>query len=512
MRSLLLVALLASSATAAADVVDVPGVASVEVDAAPVPGCTLEAEGVCLVAWDNRGTPLPGDDTVYLQKAVDQVVVTSHLPVAVPMLIVEPSAVRVPNPGFPLAAQAWSTLNATAAPASGGMVTFDRRQAHINESREGLFVDAHPPVHVPLPLASDPFTTLDVGTCWDPCYIWQQYIYASTEDEVHLFPYNLFLWNTDTDGNIRFNIAGATECGPYEGDAVCAQERAAGQAGLAAYAVASTLTPDVWMGFSFNRTVLRSDAPRLEAARHAAFGASRDAAGAAERGASAGQGRPAPARVFAAPPRGAPTGPPLPPPPGETGRTVALGEQDVLPAPASLALLALASASLAALVLLYHRITRERALEQGTRRKVYDAIVAQPGVRIGTLAARLGLSYKTAQRHVHVLEREGMVRGHGDTQRHFFAATRGFSTDAMRQSTAMWRGTSRAVVEMLRRRGPMDLPALCAELGLAKSTVSTAVLHLARIGVVERRRRMRRIEVRLAVAAAGSSLPAGATA
>jgi DNA-binding transcriptional ArsR family regulator len=155
-----------------------------------------------------------------------------------------------------------------------------------------------------------------------------------------------------------------------------------------------------------------------------------------------------------------------------------------------------------ALAALYHRIAGRAALEQPTRRRIYDAVAAEPGIRVGTLQARLGLSYPTVRRHVRVLERCGFLEGLGEGQRRLFV--RGaLGPGAKRAAVAASTPACRAVLAYLGARRDVALAELCADLALPASTASVTVERLARAGLVTKRR-----APRMRVALAPASLPA----
>ncbi|HVL87114.1 MAG TPA: transcriptional regulator [Candidatus Thermoplasmatota archaeon] len=136
---------------------------------------------------------------------------------------------------------------------------------------------------------------------------------------------------------------------------------------------------------------------------------------------------------------------------------------------------------------LYHRISRERALEQETRRSVYELIRREPGLRTGTVAARLGLSYKTVGAHLRYLAQFGYVEGIGDGQRRYFA-TGSISSADKRLHLAASRPASRLVLEFVRERKTVALADLRAALAMPKATATSAVRALQAAGLVTVRR------------------------
>ncbi|HEV8360886.1 MAG TPA: MarR family transcriptional regulator [Candidatus Thermoplasmatota archaeon] len=145
---------------------------------------------------------------------------------------------------------------------------------------------------------------------------------------------------------------------------------------------------------------------------------------------------------------------------------------------------------------LYTRIAAHRALDQGTRRRIYDLVAGQPGVRVGTLRRQLELSYPAVERHVRMLVHFGLLEVHPGGQRRLFV--RG-SADADGRAAVVASSTpqARRVLDHLRTRGPVTMGALRAELGLPRSSASLVVQRLSAAGLVVARPEGRRLLVAL---------------
>jgi len=141
---------------------------------------------------------------------------------------------------------------------------------------------------------------------------------------------------------------------------------------------------------------------------------------------------------------------------------------------------------LTAAVALYHRIHHTDALASATRRKVYHAIRADPGCTVGALARATGLSYKTAQRHVHVLVRADLVAAVTGPQERLFAVGRVQPREQPATVALRTRSVQR-LWERLRTGPPAGTRALARELGLAPSTIAEAADRLTESGLAEQR-------------------------
>lgn len=134
------------------------------------------------------------------------------------------------------------------------------------------------------------------------------------------------------------------------------------------------------------------------------------------------------------------------------------------------------------LTALYARLRSEDALRSPPRSRLYDAIVADPGCTIGTVARRLGVDYKTAQHHVGVLRRARLVLLEGPGQQRLFAA--GSSGADERRAAVVLRGPGARQVLEAAAQGPLQVRRLAAQMGVAPSTVSRHVARLRAAGLL----------------------------
>lgn len=144
---------------------------------------------------------------------------------------------------------------------------------------------------------------------------------------------------------------------------------------------------------------------------------------------------------------------------------------------------------------LYHRIVRAEVLEQATRRRVFDAIWRDPGIRMATIAGLLGLDYTTVRYHVRRLEEPGLVRGVGSGQKAWFAAGHWASEEVELRALV---GTAMAVAlyRWLQAHGPTDVSGCAAGIGVSLPTVTRAAARLTRAGMILREREGKRVMLR----------------
>lgn len=147
------------------------------------------------------------------------------------------------------------------------------------------------------------------------------------------------------------------------------------------------------------------------------------------------------------------------------------------------------------LLVLYHRIPRAKALDNANRQRVFDAIRDEPGIRVGTLGARLGLDHDTVLWHVRVLERFSLVEGVGARQRRYFAAGSVRSRQEKSVAIALSAERVKRIWQHVQERGEVELGGLVESLGLPYSTASSGVSELVRADLVRKRREGRRLIV-----------------
>lgn len=120
----------------------------------------------------------------------------------------------------------------------------------------------------------------------------------------------------------------------------------------------------------------------------------------------------------------------------------------------------------------FTRLPRDRLLELDARRRVYDAVVADPGVGVEDCATRVGLARSTVSYHARMLERGGLVRSRreGRTLRLYPPDTTASTPSALRVPTAC------ALAAVVREAPGIDQASLARRLDVGPSLV----LHHAR--------------------------------
>ncbi|MGQ0535257.1 MAG: helix-turn-helix domain-containing protein [Methanobacteriota archaeon] len=149
-------------------------------------------------------------------------------------------------------------------------------------------------------------------------------------------------------------------------------------------------------------------------------------------------------------------------------------------------LFALGAAAVALLgAALYHRIRRDEALDQPTRRAVFEAIRREPGIRVAAIARQLGANHNTVLRHVLLLCRSGLVVRRGASANRLFETGSGVDPAIVEATTGE---VARRILGHLATGGPCEFRRLAGALGIPKSSASVAVSRLAGAGLLVKRR------------------------
>lgn len=516
-HALVLLSFLAAAMPASADSIYVldAGPARVELDGTAATACDGGA-GLCVLHHEDHGTTAPGDDEVVIASYIREARVDLEPPVGPepPVTGINFSELRVGHPAWGVLNQTWVRANDTLPGVVKQYVTLEARHRqivdddgtwHDDTTKYGDFVVVH------LPFEVGHMDRVDAGVCWYPCYSDFPQLY-SDEDEVGVNDVHLGD-DGDTDSYVQIEIDALTACWfDYVGvpEAVCDARAAPRGPLLEGAALVASVTPSARLGFRLERAAV-GDAPDARVARADEVGeAAPGEAGlapvpsrAGADGLLLGGGADAPARSLATSVKGEPSPWPASPPALEGFVEGAAREPGML-------LLLVAGAAALLLGALYHRIARERALEQDTRRRIFEVIGAEPGVRVGTLAQRLGLAYKSVQRHVQLLEEMGYVQGSGAGQRRYVVAGQMPAAEAAVLTTALCNPAARAVYEHVVAHGASDMGSLGSALGLAPSTLSMAAARLRVAGLVASRRHGKRVVLQ-AVAPRSAGLAARAS-
>lgn len=145
----------------------------------------------------------------------------------------------------------------------------------------------------------------------------------------------------------------------------------------------------------------------------------------------------------------------------------------------------LVAAVFAFAVILYRRLTRDRAVSHPTRAAVFEAVAGGPGRTAAELARALAMDRTTAEHHLRVLHEFGAVeRKRAGPRTHWFKNGGAFNEAQKREAIVLAHSKTRAVFEASSREPHATLAALARTTGIPLSTVRWHLLRLQRLGVL----------------------------
>lgn len=129
-------------------------------------------------------------------------------------------------------------------------------------------------------------------------------------------------------------------------------------------------------------------------------------------------------------------------------------------------------------------LEKEKLLASPARRRIYDAIRAEPGLSMSELARRVDLSWTGAALHVDQLEQAGLTRSVlGGRRRALFATNIPLSI-APEAPALLAEPACRAVALAIIDRPGMRVWELCEEIGTSERSAYHHVLRLTKAGLI----------------------------
>lgn len=132
------------------------------------------------------------------------------------------------------------------------------------------------------------------------------------------------------------------------------------------------------------------------------------------------------------------------------------------------------------------------------RRRVYQEIVAHPGLHLRELERRLGLGLGDLRFHLDFLERKGLIRSRTDGYRKTYVEARDLTIPDAAILALLRQSAPRAIVLFLMEHGPSLFDEVRAHLNVSKSTLSFHMRKLVDAFVVLADRREARNVYRVA--------------
>lgn len=491
----ILLSLMVAAGTVGADRTDL-GLAAVEVDAEGPGSCS--SDPLCVVTWEPGEPATMGDDEFVVRQVIHEASLTARAPGPLPeqRLVLDPAALRLDHTAWPALKALWLQINDTLPPEA-------RRLATLELGSHSLILFLHPPFPIPDPAGGEEYGRIGAPLPWDCSMLFADYAGwsdACTDEHLRPLPPGIASEDElDRAGEAVLWVASCEYGYEYYVPQAC-PSLDQGQ-GLASAGIESgqSFAPNLRWGFAVEE--LTAALEPLEGTAWARPGSPSPPALPTEDVHRTAAGVFDSSLLAATPALPGVVGPLSPRPWGTvppSQETFAVNS--ALPAdPLSSAGPLLVAATLGALLLaaaLYHTITERTVLEQQTRRRVFEVIRADPGIRVGTVSMRLGLHYKTVHHHVRILAHTGLVEFGPGGQHRVFPREQGMGSHEKEAIIAASSPVARLLLARL-SQGPAELGELCASLDMPKSTASMAVARMARAGVVSKHRVGTRLVVSL---------------
>jgi predicted transcriptional regulator len=138
--------------------------------------------------------------------------------------------------------------------------------------------------------------------------------------------------------------------------------------------------------------------------------------------------------------------------------------------------------------------SEEKALELEVRRRIYEQIMAVPGIHFRDLQRKSRASTGVLDYHLHYMESRGLIRAapEGKYTRYYVSGT---TTDEDRKIMAALRiGGQRKILMFLLVNGETGVSDIANQVNLSKSTVSFHTKRLLAAGAVSKRNGMCYVE------------------
>ena len=139
----------------------------------------------------------------------------------------------------------------------------------------------------------------------------------------------------------------------------------------------------------------------------------------------------------------------------------------------------------AGVLALYHRIRPNAALENGTRKAIFDAVCASPGMGVHAIAERTGVSYSTTAYHLERLVEAGMIVMTPDGNKLCYYKNGGAFTEAERRLLPVLKnGEAVRLLEAILETPGTYRAALAERLGVTATTINWHLKRLRETGLV----------------------------
>jgi len=131
--------------------------------------------------------------------------------------------------------------------------------------------------------------------------------------------------------------------------------------------------------------------------------------------------------------------------------------------------------------------------DNSTRMEIYDFIVANPGVAFRNICSELGIAIGTAEFHLGILKKAGLISFVRDGRYKRFFEVKRFSDKEMEMISLARHTTARSILEALLNRKAVSHGDLAFQLSITSQGLTWQMNRLKALGVVRERREGMRV-------------------
>lgn len=136
------------------------------------------------------------------------------------------------------------------------------------------------------------------------------------------------------------------------------------------------------------------------------------------------------------------------------------------------------------LIPLYTKLKKEEILDHFTRGKIYGYIVANPGVHFNSIKKVLKLSDGSFSHHIHILEREGIIKSARDgTYRRFYP-----SEMRIPENGGSLKKSQLLIIEKIREAPGISQKDIASLMGVSSPTINYHLKELIKLGIIRAER------------------------
>jgi predicted transcriptional regulator len=134
------------------------------------------------------------------------------------------------------------------------------------------------------------------------------------------------------------------------------------------------------------------------------------------------------------------------------------------------------------------RVAQPALITNSTRTEVYDFIVANPGIQFRGICTGLGIAIGTAEFHLGVLKKSGLISFVRDGKYKRFFATKKFSAKQIQLISILRHKTTRQILEIITNEKRVSHRKLASNLSMSSQGLTWQMHRLKQEGVIQETR------------------------